>query len=40
MFQKEFPILEFDEDKNAFIRPSNLIQPVDITVKSNCLNIQ
>jgi hypothetical protein len=22
---KEFPILEFDEDKNAFIRPSNLI---------------
>lgn len=31
MFQKEFPILEFDEDKNAFIRPSNLIQPVDIT---------
>ena len=33
MLQKEFPILEFDEDKNAFIRPSNLIQPIDITEK-------
>jgi len=33
MFEKEFPILEFDEDKNAFIRPSNIIQPVDITEK-------
>jgi uridine phosphorylase len=31
MIQNEFPILEFDEDKNAFIRPSNLIQPIDIT---------
>jgi uridine phosphorylase len=31
MFQKEFPILEFDEEKNAFIRPSKLIQPIDIT---------
>ena len=30
MIQKEFPILEFDENKNAFIRPSNLIQPIDI----------
>ena len=27
--QKEFPILEFDEDKNAFIRPSNMIKPID-----------
>jgi uridine phosphorylase len=26
---KEFPILEFDEDKNAFIRPSNIIQPIE-----------
>jgi hypothetical protein len=26
MIQKEFPILEFDEDINAYIRPSNLIQ--------------
>jgi len=29
MVKKEFPILEFDEDKNAFIRPSNLIEPID-----------
>ncbi|MCL2801640.1 MAG: hypothetical protein FWD28_07790, partial [Treponema sp.] len=29
MLQNEFPILEFDEDKNAFIRPSNLVQPID-----------
>jgi len=29
MLQKEFPILEFDEDKNAFIRPANVVQPVD-----------
>ena len=29
MLQKEFPILEFDEDKNAFIKPSNVVQPVD-----------
>jgi len=33
MLQKEFPILEFDEDKNAFIRPTNIIQPLDITEK-------
>jgi len=31
MFEKEFPILEFDEDRDAFIRPGNIIQPVDIT---------
>jgi uridine phosphorylase len=36
MFQKEFPILEFDEDKNAFIRPSNLIQPID-NIAENCI---
>jgi hypothetical protein len=29
MLQKEFPILEFDEDKNAFIRQSDIIQPID-----------
>jgi len=29
MVKKEFPILEFDGDKNAFIRPSNLIKPID-----------
>jgi uridine phosphorylase len=28
--QKEFPILEFDEDKNALIRPSQIFQPMDI----------
>lgn len=31
MLYKEFPVLEFDEDKNAFIRPSNVIKPIDIT---------
>jgi len=29
MLQKEFPILEFDQDKNAFIRPYNGIQSAD-----------
>jgi uridine phosphorylase len=29
MLQKEFPILEFDEDRNAFIRPSNVIKSID-----------
>jgi uridine phosphorylase len=29
MFPKEFPILEFDEDRNAFIRPSNMHKPID-----------
>jgi uridine phosphorylase len=29
MLLKEFPILEFDENKNAFIRPSNMIQPIE-----------
>jgi len=29
MFKKEFPILEFDEDRNALIRPSNTVQPVN-----------
>jgi len=29
MFRKEFPILEFDDDKDAFIRPSKIIQPID-----------
>lgn len=30
MIRKEFPILEFDEDKNAFIRPSNTLSPADV----------
>jgi uridine phosphorylase len=29
MIQNEFPILEFDEDKNAFIRPVNIIKPIN-----------
>ena len=33
MIVKEFPILEFDEEKNAFIKPCNIIQPVDIAEK-------
>jgi len=33
MEKKEFPILEFDEDKNAFIKPSNVIKPIDISEK-------
>jgi uridine phosphorylase len=29
MLPKEFPILEFDEDRNAFIRPSNMHKHID-----------
>jgi len=29
MIQKEFPILEFDEDRNAFIRPSKIIKHIE-----------
>ena len=29
MLKKEFPILEFDEDKNAIIRPSNTVEPIN-----------
>ena len=36
MMQREFPILEFDEDKNAFIRPSNLIQPIE-NIPERCI---
>lgn len=28
---REFPILEFDADRSAFIRPQNIIQPVDVS---------
>jgi len=31
MIIKEFPILEFDTDKNAFIKPSDVIKRIDIT---------
>jgi uridine phosphorylase len=30
VLKKDFPILEYDDDKDAFIRPSNLIKPIDI----------
>jgi len=33
MIEKEYPILEFDEERNAFIRPNNIIQPVEIAEK-------
>jgi uridine phosphorylase len=29
MIKKEFPILEFDDDKNAFIKPSNIIKYIE-----------
>jgi uridine phosphorylase len=36
VLQRKFPILEFDEDKNAFIRPSKLIQPID-NIAEKCI---
>ena len=30
MLEREFPILEFDEERNAFIRPENIIKPIYI----------
>jgi uridine phosphorylase len=30
MTANEFPILEFDEDTNPFIKPSHFLQPIDI----------
>ena len=33
MIENEFPILEFDEERNAFIRPENILKPVDISEK-------
>ena len=36
MIQKEFPILEFDEDRNAFIRPSNMIKLIE-GIPENCV---
>ena len=34
MLYSEFPILEFDEDRNAFIRPERLIKPIDISERA------
>jgi uridine phosphorylase len=36
MLEKDYPILEFDKDKNAFIRPSNLIQPLP-DIEKRCI---
>ena len=30
MIKQEFPILEFDEDRKAFIRPKDVINPIDM----------
>ena len=34
MLIKNFPILEYDEDRNAFIRPERLIAPLDISERA------
>ena len=34
MLHKEFPILEFDEDRDAFIRPERLLTPLDISERA------
>jgi len=31
MLSRDFPILEYDEDRNAFIRPERLLAPLDIS---------
>lgn len=34
MINKDFPILEFDQDRNAFIRPERLLEPLDISQRA------
>jgi uridine phosphorylase len=34
MLNSEYPILEFDPDRNAFIRPERLIKPLDISQRA------
>jgi len=34
MLRNAFPILEFDSDRDAFIRPERLIQPIDISERA------
>ena len=34
MIHSEFPILEFDEDKNAFIKPEKFIEQIDISERA------
>ena len=36
MLKKEFPILEFDEDKDAFIRPSNVVERIN-NIPERCI---
>jgi len=36
MQPQQYPILEFDEDKDAFIRPSKLIQPIN-SIPQRCV---
>ena len=31
MLKREFPILEYDDDRNAFIRPEKMIKPINIS---------
>jgi hypothetical protein len=31
--KKQFPILEFDADVNAFLNPQDIIKPIDIPEK-------
>jgi len=34
MLENKYPILEFDEDRNAFIRPERIIKPIDISERA------
>ena len=34
MIHNEFPILKFDEDRDAFIRPEKLIKPLDVSERA------
>ena len=34
MLENQYPILEYDEDRNAFIRPEKLLQPLDISERA------
>jgi len=34
MLKGDYPILEFDQDRNAFIRPERLLEPLDISERA------
>ncbi|MCL2362874.1 MAG: nucleoside phosphorylase [Defluviitaleaceae bacterium] len=34
MINRDFPILEFDQDRNAFIRPERFLAPIDISQRA------